>query len=315
MRTQSLLDQFIMKLDATVLPGNTNYAGEIYHYTSLKSINSILLEHGDNINLWASRYDCLNDISEGKVVVERYREACEELREQNLISDEIYEIFVHASPSKNETFIIWDGAIPRPVRCEFGTYITSFSEEYDLLPMWNYYSKGNAYEGVNIGLSSENIVETMKQNYPNGNVRVSACQVIYKKEEQKELIKKLLLELYKKFENGYETSVRALISMNLTEWQMIFKNECFEHEKEVRIIVKICNKYKDKIKVHYRSNLGYIIPYIELKINKEAVKSMTLGPVHGNDEQKTVQAKVLHDMLTTHNYNVLERCSKIPVRY
>ena len=102
MRTQSLLDEFIMKLDATVLPGNTNYAGEIYHYTSLKSINSILLEHEDKINLWASRYDCLNDISEGKVVIERYREACEELRQKNLISDEMYEIFVHVSPSKNE---------------------------------------------------------------------------------------------------------------------------------------------------------------------------------------------------------------------
>lgn len=60
----------------------------------------------------------------------------------------------------------------------------------------------------------------------------------------------------------------------------VFKNEGFEHEKEVRIIIKISNKYKDRIRVNYRSDAGYIIPYIELKIDKKAVKMVALGPVH-----------------------------------
>lgn len=104
---KSLLDEFMLKLSVDALPGATNYEGEIFHYTSLKNINSILQLNDDKITLWASRFDCLNDISEGTLVKEAYREACDELKENGQISNEMYNLFSNIPPSKNETFIVW----------------------------------------------------------------------------------------------------------------------------------------------------------------------------------------------------------------
>ena len=44
------------------------------------------------------------------------------------------------------------------------------------------------------------------------------------------------------------------------------------HEKEVRIIIKVANKYKESVEVSYRNNSAYIIPYIKLQIDKTAIK-------------------------------------------
>ena len=312
---KSLLDEFMLKLSVDALPGATNYEGEIFHYTSLKNINSILQLTDNKVTLWASRFDCLNDISEGTLVKEIYREACDELKENGQISNEMYNLFSNIPPSRNETFIVWKNGKPKPVRCEFGTYITSFSTEYDLLPMWNYYSKGNMYEGFNIGFSAKEIEESLKSSFNDGSVSISVSPVIYAKEKQKDLIKKLLIELNQKYETGHETSVRAIISMKLTSWQMTFKKECFAHEKEVRIIIKVANKYKESVEVSYRNNSAYIIPYIKLQIDKTAIKSTTLGPMVGNDEQRDLQKNILHEMLTSYGIGAVERCSQIPVRY
>ena len=313
-KSNSLLDQFTLKLSASVLPGNENYNGEIFHYTSLKNINSILLENED-IVLYASRFDCLNDTTEGKIVGQRYKSVCDKLKTENLISEEMYELFYNVPPSRNETFIILKDGKVKPVRCEYGTYITSFSTGHDLLPMWNYYSKGNMYEGFNIGLSAKDVVSSLKSKFPDGSVSVSVCPVIYRKELQEEMIRKFLLELNDKYEKGYETSVRAIVSMKQTSWQMIFKNECFAHEKEVRIIVKVADKFKDAFKVNYRTATGYIVPYIKLHIEKSAATSITLGPIQSDADQTEVQTKVLHEMLSAHGFSIVERCSSIPIRY
>jgi hypothetical protein len=48
----------------------------IYHYTSPEGIIGIF----NNNELWFSRFDCLNDINEGKYIINPYRKAIEELR-------------------------------------------------------------------------------------------------------------------------------------------------------------------------------------------------------------------------------------------
>ena len=63
----SRLDQFqiLLATDASYMP--SEYGRDIYHYTSPVGFMSILFGNPNNAMLWASRYDCLNDMSEGSV--------------------------------------------------------------------------------------------------------------------------------------------------------------------------------------------------------------------------------------------------------
>ena len=46
---------------------NVDIPVDIFHYTSPAGFESILFGNKSHIELWASRYDCLNDASEGTV--------------------------------------------------------------------------------------------------------------------------------------------------------------------------------------------------------------------------------------------------------
>ena len=78
----------------------------IYHYTSESGFNSILFNSNDseNITLWASRYDCLNDKSEGVIILEIYKETCKELLSDGKIDKTFYDIIVDLKPSDEVLF-------------------------------------------------------------------------------------------------------------------------------------------------------------------------------------------------------------------
>lgn len=311
----SLLDEFLIKFSAKVLPYNDNYSGEIFHYTALRNIDSMLLNPQNQIVLWASQFDCLNDISEGTLVEKCYYKVCEDLKADGQISEALYDLLSKIKPSRNETFLInIDGKI-RPYRGEYTTYIASFSKNNDLLPMWNYYSKGDLFEGINLGMDADGIISSFPTFFADGKINVCISPVVYNKTEQEQIIKKFLLKIVDKYEKRFDSSVRAVVSMKLTSWKMLFKQECFSYEQEVRIIVNVANKYRDATFVRYRTNAGYIIPYIELKINKKALKSVTLGPFRGTESQLSLQKKTLLQMLVSNQYDADIKTSDVPVRY
>ncbi len=314
----SLLDKFLMKLNMNTISNNSNYIGEIFHYTALKNIEPILLNSQNKIVLRASQFDCLNDMSEGTIVEQCYYEVCKNLKNDGQISEELYNLLSSIRPSRNETFIIYQNGKHKTHRGEYTTYILSFSKNNDILPMWNYYSKGDMFEGINLGLNTEKILSNFPRSFADGKVQVSVNSVVYLPEEQKQIIKEFLLDIIKNYDEEFDSSVRATVSMKLTSWKMLFKQECFSHEQEVRIIVNIANKYKDIFPVKYRTNSGYIIPYIELKISKDTLKSVTLGPFRGTESQIALQKRTLYKMLESNQYNVDKeniRESKVPVRY
>lgn len=313
----SFLDEFTGNLSLNAIPNNHTHNGVIYHYTSLKNIESILFNNQNKAILWSSRYDCLNDVSEGTVLEKRYKESCDELLREGLISDDTHKLFTSIKPSKHETFFIpkKDGSI-KPERLECDIYVTSFSKKYDLLAMWNYYSKGSMYEGVNIGFSATELKTSIESNFPKGKVICEVCSVFYGEDEQKNLIKDVLLEISKKRDLAKNDSlIRATISMKLTSWKLLFKNFHFNHEKEVRLILKVPQKYKNEFNIKYRSYFGMIIPYIEVVFDKNTVSQVTLGPILGDEKQKTLQTNILHEMLSEKGYSVIEEISSIPIRY
>lgn len=79
--------------------------------------------------------------------------------------------------------------------------------------------------------------------------------------------------------------------------------------------MNIANKYRDILPVKYRTNSGYIIPYIELTIDKSALKSVTFGPFRGTEYQRSLQERTLSEMLISNQYKADIGKSTVPIRY
>lgn len=311
----SLLYNFTKKLNLSALPHVERYTGIIFHYTSTSNINPILL-NDKKVVLWASRYDCLNDISEGTIPQVRFSEVCEELRQSHRISKEFYDLIHEIKPTRTDLIVPVIDHCTRPHRGEYDTYVTSFSEADDSLAMWNYYSKGSRYEGINIGINTQVLVDSLElKGNDEGKIKAHALKVIYDDARQREMITTFVEELFSKYEPGDESSVRYHVSTMLSSLKMLFKDKCFEHENEVRVVVQIFRKFKSEIPVKYRTYAGYIIPYIELPFDKGAVCQLTTGPMVCNEQQEELQQSVISEMMKSHDYKVSVKRSKIPVRY
>ena len=144
----------------------------LYHYTSPKVIMSIIREEG--IILRFSRYDCLNDTSEGKEAVAIQQEVCETLRLEYSTSPaklELLDRIASLRPDFKSIYVgesapVSGGNLPASTPAAASIpessvsavpYICSFSRERDALTMWNYYTKGTHYEGYNVGIDVEGL--------------------------------------------------------------------------------------------------------------------------------------------------------------
>lgn len=77
----------------------------------------------------------------------------------------------------------------------------------------------------------------------------------------------------------------------------------------------VLDKSQNKPPVKYRTNAGFIIPYIELGFGKSSARSIMLGPSPVDICQKRAQEEVAREMMEVHGYGVAVGNSKIPVRY
>lgn len=316
-KPQNTLDEYLLKIGIlnSFMP-NEYLENNIFHYTSAEGLRSILFADSKKITLWASRYDCMNDMSEGKIALSVYLEVCDELLENGEISLELYNLFTKIRPARTQLLVYGDGTSIQATRKETDRFVCSFSKNKDSLTMWNYYSKGSKYEGYNISLFSRSVTDSFRSFFGKG-VSIHVYPIIYAKTAQKKLIIELLKKLQEYYEKKYEPQIRYIISNQLTEWGLIFKSDFFQHEEEVRIIIDIPKKSIDNppFVVNYKMNCGYIVPYIELKIDKDSLMGVSIGPLQCTDEQKELQKEILHEMLISNGYNALETYSKIPVRY
>lgn len=310
----SELEQFqiLMKMDAKFLPDEYIYG--IYHYTSPPGFQSILFENSNTVTLWASRYDCLNDVSEGTIAEEVLKEVCDELLEEKKIDEYFYNLFSDIKLPRTALLHYNEGDSIKITRPEFDRYVCSFSKNKDSLAMWNYYSKGNRYEGFNIGFYSTILKKSLETFLDSKEAVSYVFPIIYNRTEQKKLIEKMLLKLKELYKKERESQIRYIISNRLLDWSLIFKKECFQHEEEVRIIIFVA-KRETEIPVKYRMNAGYLVPYIELSFEKDCVSDVVFGPLLMDDKQKSHQVKVMEELLMSKEYSAIVDYSKIPIRF
>lgn len=290
--------------------------GSLYHYTSPTALQKILFSYEENFKLYASRYDCVNDTSEGKYVIEVYQNVVSRLYQAHMITTEQYASIRCIMPS-NKEFIQYsepDGTITvREQLCN--KYIYCFSTDGDSLAMWNYYSKNLKYQGYNIELLGLNAIESL-HDYQFG-VVVNWYEVQYDHETQTKLIQDFLLEVLQYYTNERVRAIQSLIESQLGKWGMCFKHPCFSHEKEVRAVVSIpVDTECPQLPIEYRQQNMFIIPFVQLCFSKTCVASVMLSPMYCTEGEKKQQVEILSERLHKSKYDYCKvKASQVPIRY
>lgn len=295
----------------------------VYHYTSPSGLLGIVDngEDSKNAKLWFTRWDSLNDKNErydiqevlkeykeskGDTIPEEFQDVIEELINTEVTKWELPpRLWRH---SDNELNFL---NLSEPDSTNI--YICSFSVDKDSLPMWNYYSKSSHYEGYALEINFERWKEHVEKLI---GYALDIRWVIYQEKAKIDELDKIVSECKQSLEiaQRYQTIVglehiKYNLSCRIAELQFFFKNKHFSHENEVRAILQIP---KDKkITPKYRAGNGYIIPYVEVPVPKEAITSVTVGPLL----EKELAKKNVKEMLESRGYSCKVHTSEVPIRF
>lgn len=295
--------------------GSFDKSDTIYHYTSPQGLLGIL--ENKQVVFWFSRYDCMNDISEGKNVLEVYNEVCEELTNEKKMDNDFVKAIKDIEIDDRELFITYneDNEMLNVKSLLPEKYICCFSKNQDSLPMWNYYTKSGRYEGYNIEVSFFETQHKGIQNYFGKNYCFHIYKVIYNEGDKKSKLRKEIEECYEKYKSGFASlnSIKTILMQFLNNCSLIFKNSSFQHEEEIRAVITIPKEIKERrFEIKYRPVNGYIVPYIEVPFPKEIIKEITIGPLL----KDKIALNTVIDLLKSRGYDSVEVLnSNIPIRY
>lgn len=277
------------------------YNGPAYHYTSPEGFIGIL--GGDQPSFRFTRSDCVNDISEGSYIIDVYKNVLDKLFAEKKIDQKFFNAIKNIRIVTTSLFKKDD--------CHYtivpgDTYICCLSLDNDSLPMWNYYTKSDQYEGYNIGVDCNQLKDEIGSFY----------EVIYDLNEQERILTTLVLKVQNciKEENKTYDQAKKTIEACITTWNLIFKSDYFKHEKEVRAIIEKPtedNTLGHTYVVKYQTKNNLIIPYIEIPFNKESIFSVMIAPCTKDEIAKETTESFLKSKgieCDVHN-------SEIPIRF
>jgi len=261
----------------------------IYHYTNLESLISGIFnqkkdesDKDNEICLWATHCEYLNDTIDsylGDILLHNNQEI------KNMLKLDLKSVIDDFKSS----------------------YIISFSESKDCLPMWNMYGKNG--KGVMLGFNFEKIICNPRyvDNFHN-------C--VYENTETYERYCNMIIQKAKKIhEEGVptkkdlkKTNPDAFIYGLIHAYARHIKSQSYEHEKEWRILIPA---YKTDAPIEFRYSSGVLIPYIKQYLPKESLKEIWIGPT--NDLVKT--EKSIRMYLDSIGFDKVEiKKSNIPFR-
>jgi len=222
----------------------------IYHYTNLDALIGGILnkEKGKEVCLRATHCQYLNDPSEitsGLNAFEDYFTAVNRLDFDRIMKS---------------------------------SFILSFSESVDSLPMWSMYGKNG--KGLKLGFD----VNSLKEK-------------IWKCFYEKDL--KSLREVLDKSNSKYKIPM-------ILQTPLMIKNDAYSYEKELRMYFLL--SLHDK---KYKISNGLIVPYIEEFFSKEILKEIWIGP-NQDIELSKKSLKMLLDEFGFEHVEIKE--SKVPYR-
>lgn len=227
----------------------------LYHYTDVQAVHSILKTR--TIRLTDIRF--LNDkeeLLEGLSVLNEtlLNEIDTNLKYKEEAANVIHHSLINVETSNNDL---------NPL------YVFSLSSEKNQLSQWR------AYGSYAIEFDTEQLRENVNILAPciydlNEKIRRSTIEV-----------KKSVTVIAKEMEK-YEGSLGPCgydSMIYLMHDAATFKHDGFIEEKESRIIVPESDLYE----IQYRPRNGILIPYIEIKLPLDCIKSIQLGPMENQD--------------------------------
>lgn len=222
------------------------YAGTLFHYTNGE--NGISICKTDTI--WLTRIDYLEDLLEGSEILRFFKDVAEELYLGGMLEDNFYQII---KDFEEKDLGVSEG---------YAHYTACFTTEEDSYLMWKAYTEET--EGCCIKFDTSCV-----------NSNIVFVNVIYNKEEKRELVRRILLEI-NTLKGYYHETYIGLLNHMITTLRYVFKTKPFETEKEVRII------YVGHIGLEEKQNEK---PHVELKLNANSGYNLTLGPRNHHSEE------------------------------
>lgn len=305
---------------------NIQHDQPVYHYTSPDGLLGIIRDKG--VTLRFTRYDCVNDLSEGKDVIRCFSLACRASLNAGNISKAFFdaihdiELGVSAVMSFNiDERLSLDGREISmgkdyvPMRYE--AFICCFSLDGDSLPMWNYYAKKGVNQGYNVGFD-EGLTERENMMLESGPVHMEMVSVIYNDDEKIGDIIHVVESVYKisSDDPGFKYC-RSLITDELKKRMFRFKSPFFFHEKEVRLVLYIPVEFpkdylpSDGLKIKYTTQNGYLVPYVDIVYKKELLRRITVGPLL----EKDISIRTLETIKENYKYGYDIMTSNVPIRF
>ena len=261
-------------------------SGSVYHYTTIEAlVNGIIPKNKkEKLIMWATHSNYMNDPKEFRVEFDNFIKDTENIQ---IMQDVFKDVNIDDVLSKVDVFLL------------------SFSANKDYLPMWSMYGRNG--NGVILEFDKKNLMSTSNS--------VIRCLYPRSKEYYKiiELLRKIFTENDDyKFSKGRfflaldkvrhkkstfderklrlrdkcncDSCIKDFASMMALILLPIIahKHRAYEYEKEFRSIILADNL--DSIKYRYRD--GMLVPYIERKINRSALKSIIIGPTQDFERSK-----------------------------
>ena len=286
---------------------------KIYHYTSPEGMFSILQNKAFRFT------DCqfFNDELEYIYIKKPLCDAISKLQNRLLNKDLIEDV---------DSWLVEKYEVRRDVsKSKMRYYVFCTSKEADSLNMWNYYLKNGKYQGYNIGISLEKILQYINE------IDLVDCEfwqgkVMYSFSEQVEYlinyIEMLDYDLYccrkeaKTIDDDYGMLLAAQeeIIEKMEFCRLFFKTEAFVNEQEYRFVLRIPEDInKCKIFVPgFMIKEGIFIPYYDLKIREDIIESIMISPMLEEELAKKGVELFLKKQKTK---NIIIKKSQISIRY
>ncbi|MCL9662205.1 DUF2971 domain-containing protein [Paenibacillus hunanensis] len=284
---------------------------EIYHYTSLNSLESIVKTN----TFWATESRFMNDAGEvsyfKELVIDLLPILLKEFPTHKEAVTKIHENLIKLLNNNKVKNLNQDDWL----------YILSFSKNKDSLSMWNYYGKNDGYcIGINgekfLQLFSDKPKEELSNEYK---FYPLMADVIYDRNEQLDILFTEFDKCFVWYIDNYsvygESCIPDLASALLYKWRdysPFFKHPSFEVEGEYRIVFEASLLEFDP---SYRNYQGIMAPYIEVKFKNKSlpINSITVGPMIKHDQAHIGLLGWLSKLQFKDNLNIEK--STIPLRF
>ena len=226
----------------------------IYHYCNLDALIAIM----KNKVIWASNYRYLNDAKEINIAVEKIDDNID-LIKKGIESFNGYQSVIRCLKSS---------------MVSYDYYITSFSQEPDVLSQWRAYAQNG--RGASIGFDEKVLIK----------LDLKIHEAIYG-----DTLIDSVIELGKGYLTKRKESASIKIDQLESEFAELigsFKGEAFKEEREKRLII-MHKKGTKTDNIHFRKSGNFVVPFLEVSfdsLSNEIIREIWIGPSQKDEDTK-----------------------------